>query len=167
MPFLHCISPKYGSPKQPNLIQTDKINYWQLVTDNWSLTIRVGNIKRPSSTLKSSYQHQVYGCWRRNTMYIGYNFKILVTVMAVSVNNIIYLLTYAAYDMHRASTFKRPSSVTNLHKMSITLTHQHQDVTNIIVAIFDWYFSIKKVLLLNQAFPSGIWIWITFWIRIF
>ena len=54
-------------------------------------------------------------CW--------WQLKVLVTVLAISITNIHYLLILA--------------SGTNIQKMSPTLSHKHQDVTNTTVTIWN------------------------------
>ena len=66
----------------------------------------------------------LHRCWWRmlETKYVGdFNFKIMVMVLAFLVTNIHYLFTLA--------------SGTKIQKMSPTLSHQHNDVTNITVTM--------------------------------
>ena len=64
------------------------------------------------------------GCWRRN---------VLVTVLAILVTNILYLLTIAP-------TFKicrqYSNSVVSILKLSRMVCHQHHNVTDVAVAVF-------------------------------
>ena len=60
------------------------------------------------------------------TKCVSDNYKILVTVLAILITSIHDLITLTS------STNK---DVTNIHKSTQTLSHQHHDVTNITVTI--------------------------------
>ena len=58
------------------------------------------------------------------TKCVGNNFKMLVTVLAILVTNINYLFTLASGNNIQRCR-QDPNSVTNIRKLSPTLSHQH------------------------------------------
>ena len=65
------------------------------------------------------------------------NLKMLVTVLAISVTNILYFITLASgTNIQKMSP--NINFVANILKLSPTVSHQHQNVTNMTVAAILW-----------------------------
>ena len=90
-----------------------------------------------TKTSRSVQPVWLHRCWWRmlETRCVGDNFKMLVTVLVISIISILYPLTLAL-----GTNIKRChqdlNSVANNPKLSPTVSHQHHNITNMTVAEF-------------------------------
>ena len=94
-------------------------------------------------------------CWWRmlETKCVGDNFQMLVTVL---VTNILYLLTLAS-GTNIQRCHQDLNSVPNILKLTLTVSHNHHNVTNMTVASFTNDWSSSGFLSLTKL-PCGMFI---------
>ena len=85
------------------------------------------------------------------------NHKMLVTVLAIFVTNIHYLITLAS--LHSKDVTEHLNSVSIIHKSSPTLSHQHHDVTNMLqYTLLANFWEISETVLLKNSSIKKSWV---------